>query len=358
MAALYLGRLWSLLTGTELVMALLWLGLATFTVALVVLIWTRWGQYRPLRKCLVLSILAHLLLAGYATTVRIVALVPPADVPIAYIEGPAGRGAEGDDPAGVVAAPEARRAAAETSPPLLAIPSQPTPPAEARVAAAGCHARSAAPAGGRGSRQADGDGGPRRRSRRSAPAGGSARRAGFHRRHGRRSHRGRRTRLAFRAAAGRLPSALAASASAGPPAQPMPDVYRLRMVPNHARLAEGHGGSPETEAAVQAALAMVGRTTKAPTGIGAPGNTRPAARPRPTAATANTPALDADSAMTGLALLAFLGSGETHRDGPHREDGPPRTGVPVVGRGRRRQPVRPDGYLCQACIRTPWPPSP
>ena len=104
MAALYLGRLWSLLTGTELVMALLWLGLATFTVALVVLIWTRWGQYRPLRKCLVLSILAHLLLAGYATTLRIVALVPPADVPIAYIEGPGGRGAEGDDPAGVVAA--------------------------------------------------------------------------------------------------------------------------------------------------------------------------------------------------------------------------------------------------------------
>ncbi len=87
-------------------MGLLWLGLAAFTVALVVLIWTRWGQYRPLRKCLVLSILAHLLLAGYATTVRIVAMVPPADVPtIAYIEGPGGPGAEGDDPAGVVAAP-------------------------------------------------------------------------------------------------------------------------------------------------------------------------------------------------------------------------------------------------------------
>ena len=61
-------------------MGLLWLGLAAFTVALVVLIWTRWGQYQPLRKCLVLSLLAHLLLAGYATTVRIVTQ-PPAREP-------------------------------------------------------------------------------------------------------------------------------------------------------------------------------------------------------------------------------------------------------------------------------------
>ena len=78
-------------------MGLLWLGLAAFTVALVVLIWTRWGQYRPLRKCLVLSVLAHLLLAGYATTVRIVAMVPGASGPniqIAYVEGPGGPGTQ------------------------------------------------------------------------------------------------------------------------------------------------------------------------------------------------------------------------------------------------------------------------
>ena len=51
---------------------LLWLGLATLIVTLVVLICTSWGQSHPLRKCAGLSLLAHLLLFGYATTVQIV----------------------------------------------------------------------------------------------------------------------------------------------------------------------------------------------------------------------------------------------------------------------------------------------
>ena len=59
MGALHLSRLWSMVSGMELLMGLLWLGLAAFTLSLVVLIWTRWGQYQPLRKCLVLSLLAH-----------------------------------------------------------------------------------------------------------------------------------------------------------------------------------------------------------------------------------------------------------------------------------------------------------
>ena len=90
-----------MLTGMELLMGLLWLGLAAFTVALVVLIWTRWGQYRPLRKCLVLSLLAHLLLAGYATTVQIVAMAPHGRwaVPADYLHRrPRRTWANGDDP--------------------------------------------------------------------------------------------------------------------------------------------------------------------------------------------------------------------------------------------------------------------
>ncbi|HEY2760570.1 MAG TPA: hypothetical protein VGI75_07495, partial [Pirellulales bacterium] len=50
----------------------LWVGLAFFIVALVVMIRTSWGQSHPLRKCAGLSLLVHLLLAGYATTVQIV----------------------------------------------------------------------------------------------------------------------------------------------------------------------------------------------------------------------------------------------------------------------------------------------
>lgn len=44
----------------------LWIGLAALTGTLVVLMQTRWGQARPLSKCIVLSVFAHMLLVGYA----------------------------------------------------------------------------------------------------------------------------------------------------------------------------------------------------------------------------------------------------------------------------------------------------
>jgi hypothetical protein len=69
-------RLLEAITSVDLLVILLWLGLAGLTIALLVLMRTRWGESRPLRKCLVLSILAHLLLAGYATTVSIVTSGP------------------------------------------------------------------------------------------------------------------------------------------------------------------------------------------------------------------------------------------------------------------------------------------
>lgn len=50
----------------------LWLGLSMLIIALVVLMRTRWGQSRPIGKCAVLSLAAHLLLAIYATTIQIV----------------------------------------------------------------------------------------------------------------------------------------------------------------------------------------------------------------------------------------------------------------------------------------------
>ncbi len=57
----------------------LWIGLAVLSVTLFVLSRTRWGQERPLRKCFVLSLLAHVLLMGYATTVKIVSGIPVRD---------------------------------------------------------------------------------------------------------------------------------------------------------------------------------------------------------------------------------------------------------------------------------------
>ena len=50
----------------------LWIGLAALSVAILVLLRTQWGNSQPLKKCIVLSLLAHLLLGIYATTIEIV----------------------------------------------------------------------------------------------------------------------------------------------------------------------------------------------------------------------------------------------------------------------------------------------
>ena len=65
-------RLRHFITGPQLPWVILWLGLATLITGLIVLTRTSWGQSHPLRKCAVLSLLVHLLLAAYATTVQIV----------------------------------------------------------------------------------------------------------------------------------------------------------------------------------------------------------------------------------------------------------------------------------------------
>ncbi len=67
-----LDRAWAALTGLNWVVIALWAGLAVFTLTFIVLLFTRWGQSKPLQKCVVLSLLAHLLLVGYATTVKLV----------------------------------------------------------------------------------------------------------------------------------------------------------------------------------------------------------------------------------------------------------------------------------------------
>ncbi|MEX2308616.1 MAG: squalene--hopene cyclase [Pirellulales bacterium] len=52
---------------------LLWSGSLMLSIVLVVLLRTRWGQSRPFHKCAVLSLLVHLLLAWAAMTVRFIA---------------------------------------------------------------------------------------------------------------------------------------------------------------------------------------------------------------------------------------------------------------------------------------------
>lgn len=76
MGAVRLDSLLDLFRGTSLMVAVLLLGLGFLICALLVLMYTRWGTLKPLRKCLVLSLLAHLLLAGYSTTVYVAPAIP------------------------------------------------------------------------------------------------------------------------------------------------------------------------------------------------------------------------------------------------------------------------------------------
>ncbi len=61
------------LASVQLAYWLAWGGSLALSIALVVLMWTRWGQSRPLQKCAALSLLVHLMLAFLTMTVRIVA---------------------------------------------------------------------------------------------------------------------------------------------------------------------------------------------------------------------------------------------------------------------------------------------
>ncbi|MCE9630667.1 MAG: squalene--hopene cyclase [Planctomycetia bacterium] len=129
------------------------------------------------------------------------------------------------------------------------------------------------------------------------------------------------------------PSSPAASAEDGAdgevrpdaPTHRVPDTYADRVGARRATAAAARGGSEATERAVQSALAWLaaaqaadGRWNAAEHGAGVEravqGNHRHGAGAR------------SDHGVTGLALLAFLGAGNTHRDGPH---------AAVVERGMR-----------------------
>ncbi|EAQ77757.1 hypothetical protein [Blastopirellula marina] len=63
----------------------MWAGLAVLTISLLVLMQTRWGQAKPLSKCVVLSIFAHLLLIAYAHMTQLFAPGPArAPAPVSF----------------------------------------------------------------------------------------------------------------------------------------------------------------------------------------------------------------------------------------------------------------------------------
>lgn len=68
----------AVLAWPQVVCGIIWAGLVVLTVALPILMRSQWGAAQPLRRCIVLSIWAHVLLAAFATTIPMVrSLGPP-----------------------------------------------------------------------------------------------------------------------------------------------------------------------------------------------------------------------------------------------------------------------------------------
>ncbi len=67
---------WEWIASPQSVAVAIWTGFGVLTVALLVIARTRWGQVKPMSKCIVLSVFAHLLLMGAAYTSRLLSEVP------------------------------------------------------------------------------------------------------------------------------------------------------------------------------------------------------------------------------------------------------------------------------------------
>jgi hypothetical protein len=352
-------------TQPQLPWILLWIGLTFLILLLGVMIRTSWGQSHPLRKCAGLSLLAHLLLACYATTVEIVTATGGSShgaMNLTLVEG----SAEGTDDPNAVAiddpasqAPSAGIEQNPAAPPLLdgatavahqshlppplletakdepkseppenpepektvskSAPEQPqnTDPPTTNVATTqpADHSTQPLPPAEATSTVPQIPEPPQTQDDSQWVSGDPA----------------GATHLTEPTPEGPLASATASNSqpkdnSTNPAhtsvvatpvaARAAPEIYADRFSPDRAEIVRRRGGSAESESAVQAALAWLaanqssdGRWDASRFGAGREmvvlGQDRQGAGAK------------ADTAMTGLALLAFLGAGNTHEHGAY-----------------------------------------
>ncbi len=285
---------------------LAWGGSLALSIALVALMWTRWGQSQPLQKCAALSLLVHLILAFLTMTVRIVSgdgggggggTGVPIRVRIVQDQGKAtafASVATDRQPAGEIAAPQLL-AAPPSAPEKMADQKPASPPP--KVA-------------------------PEKPSDLMAPAliaTASADKAAD------------AVKQSEASIASSEPSASTPTVPASPPPSDLPaatanqpgaviaaDTYSLRNVSDRLSLIEGQGGNAKTEAAVVAALNWLvaaqsqdGRWSANQFGAGQEqmvlGQDRGGA------------GRNADTGISALALLAFLGAGHSHVQGEYRD---------------------------------------
>jgi hypothetical protein len=317
---------------------LLWGGSLALSLTLVILLWTRWGQSQPLHKCAALSIIVHLLLAFLTMTVRIVngdggGSGGGGPIHVRIIE-------EAAAPAAQAIANDTQAAATETlssfaPPPLLPAPSKkkepeaapeveesPSLPEAAPLVAdvapeesvkpiVETKLESSAPPAPTKPETSEANATPTAiqpspsPQTRVADASSTAEVS---------SPNSKSTKTEPTAAPVQKPAAVAEVATADTVSP-----YSLRGAPGRLGVVAGQGGNAETEAAVAAALRWLaaaqdrdGRWNAVQFGAGREemvlGQNRGGA------------GRNADTGITALALLAFLGAGHSHVQGAYQEN--------------------------------------
>jgi hypothetical protein len=395
--------------GAKILAALLWIGFGGLTLAIIVLMRTRFGQAQPLSKCVALSIYLHLLLMTYAYSTKLVIPQPPGDVEHDLVQLSLVAASDEKNEVSDQAQPDHALAPAPweqflaetppdfslaeparvdtqidtpTPPPLEPLTDLPEPllpemansdidgadidrpspevkPSEPKSAAQPVAATPIAVPDVQPPKPVEqltpSIAGPERMSVADAPSGENADAAPDPEA----SFQQLAEVLAAATAAdalaasqdllrpaGALPGELAAGAAAAtrlekpgdgvPPlawvqqqlarrpsrrladGEPVPEIYRLRIAPDRHRIARQLGATDESDEAVEAALRWLA-ANQAEDGhwsakqFGAGVERKVLGQDRQGAGA------DADTGITGLALLAMLGAGHTHLEGPYRE---------------------------------------
>lgn len=300
----------------------IWTGLVVLTVALPIVLRSKWGAAEPLRRCFVLSIWAHVLLAAFATTVPVVrSLGPPGPgrgvMHVTMISEGDGGDAESTEPAASEnTLSEPPEAAPVEPPPVESAPvvveppvGEPEPVAEPPPITEVVEAAPAFPPVAETMKTPfDNVPAPPASIAESAftpvqspaPADGSA-------------DDGPESSLVDVSAPAIAAPITAASVTGAPE---LPHEYQWRKSGDKSAIVAAGGGSADTEAAVAAALAWLasvqsrdGRWDADQFGAGRSGQD-------PTRAGAG---IEADTGVTALALLTFLAAGHTHQEGDYQE---------------------------------------
>lgn len=299
---------WGMPTATWVVM---WSVLATLTVLLLVLLRTRWSKAKPWRRYAILSLWVHVLLAFAAMTVRIVTGAPdigdeeairvavlpatieqeqqledeltpeweqPSDPPLitpdlAPLEAPPLEPVEpGPDATAIEQVTETSSKTPRPPAPPLEAPSLMSAPTESSLA-------------------------------KSKEAGGFRSKAVGKKKN----------------SASHIPLPQPQASDPQPPTSKLQPIYSDRFAKNRDQIAAQGGGSQQTERAVRAALGWLANSQSDSGGWDASrfgaGHERIVLGHNRNGAGAN-----ADTGITGLALLAFLGSGHTHRSGAYTHE--------------------------------------